>query len=122
MPQCSGWRFAIRAMERRVRLLAQIPWTRNDGYTGSVPISHSILFFNKVASHLGATGKELVGNDEASLLLSRGAGKSNNPVLIDGREVFYSASYENASLTIFDGGHEMLTDHTAKELLRLYHN
>lgn len=94
----------------------------NDGYTGSVPISHSILFFNKVASHLGATGKELVGNDEASPLLSRGAGKSNNPVLIDGREVFYSTSFENASLTIFDGGHEMLTDHTAKELLRLYHN
>lgn len=92
----------------------------NDGYTGSVPISHSINFFNKIALHFGATDKDLIDRDQTALLLARGAEKLQSPERIEDREVIYSIGFANASLTIFDGGHELLVDHTAKELLRLY--
>lgn len=92
----------------------------DDGYTGSVPISHSIHFFNKMAAHFGATGPDLVSPQQMASLLTRGTERSVDAARLEDRAVIYATGFANADLTIFDGGHEMLVDHTAKELLRRY--
>ena len=94
----------------------------DDGYKGSVPISHSVLFYNKLAAHLGAPEKGLVSHEQLTLLLARGAEKSSLLETLEDREVIYANNFANVSLKIFDGGHEMLVDHTTKELIRLHRN
>ncbi len=36
----------------------------HDGYTGSVPVTHSLLFYNKVVTDFGAEKKNLISDDE----------------------------------------------------------
>lgn len=77
-----------------------------DGYTGSVPTSHSIDFYNKIAIH---DGGDIVTADETVDILSRSIFESEQ--LIGGRKVLYKKKSEHASIIIFDGGHEMITDY-----------
>lgn len=78
----------------------------NDGYTGSVPISHSILFYNRIAQHLGS--KDLVTEADMVELLTRGIEHSSDLGRLGDRQVYYRRGTDLLSLTIFDGGHEML--------------
>ncbi len=82
----------------------------NDGYTGSVPISHSILFFNKLVQHFGDSAMAVPDRDMVPLLTRRvvprlGLGR------IQDRAVLYFRETPDVSLTIFAGGHEMLADY-----------
>ena len=90
----------------------------NDGYSDSVPISHSILFFNKVIEHIGKPSM-LVNQDDMIQCLTRGIPEAETIEKIDGRSVLYSRNIEEVSLTIFDGGHEILTDHCFKRMIDL---
>lgn len=71
----------------------------HDGRTGAVPITHSILFFNKMAVSAGAevsySSSEKIGTRD--ILLSKEAG--------------------NLTLTLFEGGHEILVDDVINLLL-----
>lgn len=89
----------------------------NDGYSGSVPISHSILFFNKLAEHLGEEDARLK-EAEIIRLLVRGIGRRHSNELGD-RDLILQAHIEGASLSIFDGGHEMLADWCFRRLEEL---
>jgi hypothetical protein len=84
----------------------------HDGYTGSVPITHSIKMYNKVVADFdkGAL-QSMVSNDKTiELLTYRRALKSLN-AFIGGRQIHFRAEYLNmVQLTIFEGGHESLSD------------
>lgn len=82
----------------------------HDGYTGSVPISHSILFYNKIASALFPGIKENVIDDSTiiSLITKRRNPNADTSVKLNGRTVHLVKQLPNLSLSIFEGGHEML--------------
>lgn len=82
----------------------------HDGYTGSVPITHSVNFYNKLLRDAEVTDStKLVDNQTIIRLLTRQKGKETGQFIGD-REVHLHRSWRNVSLTIFEGGHEMLTD------------
>ncbi|WP_081803390.1 alpha/beta hydrolase family protein [Halotalea alkalilenta] len=93
----------------------------NDGYQGAVPISHSILFYNKMVKHEGGDWEHLVSAEQTADLLTRAASPSFDKFLGD-RGVFYERNYKHLSLKIFDGGHEMLPEYAAEEIRRIVEN
>lgn len=93
--------------EARLHLLAGI----NDGYSGSVPITHSLFLFDLLAS-----GRNKISDDDIIALLSKEV-KSTGPQ-IGNRDVYYRKESASCSLTIFEGGHEMLVDFAANQIMR----
>jgi acetyl esterase/lipase len=82
-----------------------------DGYTGSVPVSHALHFYNRMAS-LSGKAEHLVPDSDIIALLARGKPQSPDPeTSIGGRKVLYHRESPLASITIFQGGHEMLVDY-----------
>jgi pimeloyl-ACP methyl ester carboxylesterase len=79
-----------------------------DGYKGSVPISHSILLFNRLCHELGSPESAVSPSEMVSLLT-----KATQPTeaRIADRAIYFHRDIGAASLTIFAGGHEMLTGH-----------
>lgn len=86
----------------RIEIFAGI----NDGYTGPVPISHSIRFFNRLVAVYGAR-EQAVTIDELSALLSRGLARQPGMAQISGRTLLFQRDAAFGSLMVFDGGHEM---------------
>jgi dipeptidyl aminopeptidase/acylaminoacyl peptidase len=87
----------------------------NDGYDGSVPISHSIKMYNKLIESLNEK-TNMVTNSEAIDLLSRGLPSSNK--IIQDRGVFLDKKSIGVGLKIFQGGHEMLVDYSLNRLIQ----
>ncbi len=95
----------------------------NDGHEGggSVPISHSLLFFNRLLHEKGL--KERKVNDSIAIdLLTRAHRISKSAESIGDRSVIYRNITSEATLTIFDGGHEMLSNYTFGRLIELSKN
>ncbi len=82
----------------------------NDGCSGSVPITHSILFYNKMVSFY-ENQNNLINQKDINALLSRGVPLEKVDSRIEGRDVLYHKEAANISITIFDGGHEMLAEY-----------
>lgn len=82
----------------------------HDGYTGSVPISQTILFYNKIAVALYPELKEQVIPDSivVSLVTKRMNPAADTTIKLSGRGIQLFKQLPNLSLTIFEGGHEML--------------
>jgi len=76
----------------------------HDGFKGSVPITHSIRIYNKIAQAIESN--EFVTPKEENLLLHR-KGNLGEFGHISGRKVHLFKSNESSCLTIFEGGHEM---------------
>ncbi|MCX8761319.1 alpha/beta hydrolase family protein [Vibrio parahaemolyticus] len=91
--------------ERRIEIYAGI----NDGHTGSVPVSHSILFFNKLARQYDKTKQ--IDVEETVMILDRNIERFNEAKSIGNRELIFERKAGPASIYIFDGTHEMLTDY-----------
>ncbi len=88
-----------------------------DGIQGSVPITHSINFYNKLLTDLSVTdtSKYITLTEKLKLLeLRKPLGDFGT---ISGRKIFLKKEYENLKLTIFEGNHEMLTEFALNELL-----
>ncbi len=98
----------------RLELFAGI----NDGYSGSVPISHSISFFNRLVAEFGRAS-ERVGQADLSNLLTRGVKPPAIPRTLGNRVVLYEKDTPEVSLTIFEGGHELLPDYCFTRLKQL---
>ncbi|HEC41286.1 MAG TPA: peptidase [Bacteroides sp.] len=84
----------------------------HDGYTGSVPITHSLNFYNKVVGDFDIMDKEaLIPSGEIiELLASRGSSHPNK-VQLGGRDIHLHKNYKDKiRVCIFEGGHEMLED------------
>lgn len=84
----------------------------HDGYTGSVPITHTLNFYNKLAD---ACHQIKIDDEEISYLLAKRTGRRVYGE-IQGRAVHFHASFDNVAVTIFEGGHEMLEEHTIEVL------
>jgi hypothetical protein len=88
----------------------------NDGYTGTVSILHSLLFYNKLVLNLdtsiggGYYDDGIISDKDIIILLSRSV-KNTSTEYIEGRQILYKKSYQNVSLFIFDGTHEMLSEY-----------
>jgi pimeloyl-ACP methyl ester carboxylesterase len=83
----------------------------NDGHEGSVPISHSIQFFNRMAGELGFL-EQIISQETSVGLLTRSLNaQTGSGDTIDGRSVVFSREAGQVSITIFDGGHEILPNH-----------
>ncbi|MET4131778.1 dienelactone hydrolase [Porphyrobacter sp. MBR-155] len=72
---------------------------------GSVPISQSINFFNKIVEDSGGSTEDIV-SDEDKLSLYETERPIGDFGAIEDRKIFYRKSFKGARLTIFEGGHE----------------
>lgn len=85
----------------------------HDGYAGSVPIIHSILFYNKIVLDLGGSEKDIITDDEIIwLLTTRTSYQSTNSKedYLGDRKVILKRNFKNVSFTLFEGAHEILTN------------
>ncbi|WP_196016451.1 GDSL-type esterase/lipase family protein [Alistipes senegalensis] len=81
----------------------------HDGYKGSVPITHALDIYNKVAQAQDAPDSCLVSVREALRLVAARQNPERDTLrTLGGRGVHLARSYGNVSLTIFEGGHEQL--------------
>ena len=82
----------------------------HDGYTGSVPISHSIRFYNKLLTDFKVKDKSQYVSDEdaATLLKTQTFPASNPPKMLGDRAILYQKSAKHIQLTVFEGTHEIL--------------
>lgn len=81
----------------------------HDGYTGSVPISHSIHFFNKILSQTAPQYKNLIISDSLSLsLITKRMNQDEPESFLGKRKIHLSRQAPGIGLTIFEGGHEMI--------------
>jgi len=83
----------------------------NDGYTGSVPISHSLELYNKVVKDFeNDASEQLIPLEDCYTLLKRRISPNFQvePKAFMGRDIIYRKEYKNkVEIIIFDGGHEM---------------
>ncbi len=88
-----------------------------DGIRGSVPITHSINFYNKLLRDLSVsdTSKYISLNEKIKLLEIR------KPLAelgtVGGRKICLKKEVGNVSIIIFEGKHEMLTEYAFHQLL-----
>jgi len=82
----------------------------HDGYTGSVPISHSVLFYNKIAAELypGQNDKLVADSTLMSILVKQLNPFADNQLTLGARKIHLLKESPNLSLTLFEGGHEMI--------------
>jgi esterase/lipase len=89
-----------------------------DGIQGSVPITHSINFYNKVLTDMNVrdTSRYVTPYEKLKLLEFR------KPLgdfgTIGGRKICLKKESGNIRLTIFEGNHEMLTEYAFNELIK----
>ena len=88
-----------------------------DGIQGSVPITHSINFYNKILTDLSIsdTSKYISAIEKVELLeLRKPLGDFGN---IANRKICLRKEINNLKIIIFEGNHEMLTEFALNELL-----
>lgn len=88
-----------------------------DGIQGSVPITHSINFYNKVLTDLSISDRSKYISDHEKLQLLELRKPLGDFGSIGDRKIFLKKEIENLSIIIFEGNHEMLTDFALNELL-----
>ena len=82
----------------------------HDGYAGSVPVSQSLRFYNKVAIDFGATEPDLIPEEVIMKLVTDRIMPHPTGKEIGGRPIIYTKTFKGISITIFEGNHEMLSD------------
>ncbi len=89
----------------------------HDGHTGSVPISHSLNFYNKLLSDNGISDSVVyVSKKDMDIMLNQQTYNVPGNLKIGVRAVHYQKKTKRIMLTIFEGGHEMLS----KEVLAYF--
>lgn len=88
-----------------------------DGIQGSVPITHSINFYNKLLNDLSVSDKSKYVSDAEKLNLLEFRRPLGALGTIGGRKICLQKEYNNLKLTIFEGNHEMLTTFAINQLL-----
>jgi dienelactone hydrolase len=107
-------------VSRRKKSLLNIYCGIHDGYTGSVPITQSINFYNKVVSDMKGDKDALITREDALYMLSQQTFKPADkaPLIgVEGRRIHYRKIFRSINLTIFEGGHELLPGAAMEELL-----
>ena len=88
-----------------------------DGIQGSVPITHSLNFYNKILSDLQVEDKsKYVSPEEEAFLLEHRKPLADFGRIAD-RDICLLKEYRNLKLVIFDGKHEMLPVYAFNSLI-----
>jgi len=75
----------------------------------SVPVTQSLLFYNKLLQDKGVKNKAaFVSQEDIIMLLSQQRYPVKDSSYISDRLILYQKNYQNIHLIIFEGGHEML--------------
>lgn len=99
-------------MDRRNNTVLRIYAGIHDGYTGAIPITQSLKFYNKIIGDLGCKDKTaFVSLEEMLYMLEtrRSPLKTDALGSVGGRSIHYRKAYGNIQIVIFEGGHEMLS-------------
>mgnify|MGYP000408557740 CR=1 FL=1 len=88
-----------------------------DGIQGSVPITQSINFYNKLLSDLDVKDSSVYVSDSEKLLLLEHRKPLAHYGKIADRRICLHKSYRKISLIIFEGSHEILLEHAFNQLL-----
>lgn len=89
-----------------------------DGIQGSVPITQSINFYNKVLNDISHTDSSNYVNDSEKLKLLEYRKALGDFGKIADRRVFLKKKSGNLSLILFEGNHEMLAEFAFNELIK----
>ena len=89
-----------------------------DGIQGSVPITHSINFYNKLLADVGVKDKSKYVTDKEKLDLLEFRRPLSNTGNISGRKICLLKEYKNIRLVVFEGNHEMLSEYALSEILK----
>lgn len=83
----------------------------HDGYSGPVPISQSVNFYNKLLFDFKVSNisKYVKIEELKSMLETQTFPSSNSNNKISDRVIYYQKATKKFMLTIFEGGHEMLS-------------
>lgn len=82
----------------------------HDGHNGPVPISHSINFYNKLLKDMGISDSSNYVSAKDFLEMVNHQTFTTSPKLrIGDRPIYYQKQTKHIMLTIFEGGHEMLS-------------
>jgi dienelactone hydrolase len=105
-------------VKKRKRSALQIYVGVHDGYTGSVPISQSINFYNKLLTDANQKDTSLyVSQNDAAILLKTQSFTPLKPLgTLGDRAILYQKQAKKIRLTVFEGTHEILND-TALEII-----
>lgn len=110
-PLC--WKTPIKKLERaKLQIFAGV----FDGIKGSVPITHSIRFYNKVLKDLGVADSAYYVTDRETALLLKNRKPLKSFGKIGNRDVCLKKEYKNLSLVIFSGEHEMLPEYAIESM------
>ena len=85
---------------------------------GVIPITHSINFYNKLLNDIDEKDKSKYVSDKEKLSLLENRGPLGNYGSISGRKVFLFKKSHNISLTLFEGGHEILNEFAFEQLIK----
>lgn len=90
----------------------------HDGYTGSVPITQSLRFFNKVVRDLDPDNTDdLISTEEMLRLLERRNSQIDHPSKVATGDTHFRRQHRGrVQVTIFEGGHQMLPDRLLEPL------
>lgn len=87
----------------------------HDGYLGSVPITHSLNFYNELIKKIDPVEQESLISDKdiMDLLVKRCfPGSIADNEMIGDRKIHFRRNYRNIQILIFEGQHEMLNQVT----------
>jgi len=98
-------------VKERKKSVLQIFAGIHDGYNGPVPISHSVNFYNKLLSDFKESdSSKYVNNEDLKLMINTQSFQSlNGNNRIGERIIHYQKESKKVMLTIFEGGHELLS-------------
>lgn len=88
-----------------------------DGIQGSVPITQSINFYNKLLKDLEVTDPKSIVTKEETLYLLEHRAPLGDYGTISGRKICLKKQTGKIRLIIFEGNHEMLPEYALNELL-----
>lgn len=99
-------------LKKRQRSKLSIYTGIHDGYKGSVPISQSLNFFNKVVSNFDSSASSaLISQEDIIEMLASRYYVTDSKDTLGSRIVHYHKQYKNlVEITVFEGGHECLTE------------
>lgn len=83
----------------------------HDGYTGSVPITHSLNFYNKLVTDINPDARfSLIPTEYIhTMVRTRSLPGGGDQGTLLGRKIIYTNHYQDqVQITVFEGGHEML--------------
>lgn len=94
----------------------------HDGIQGTVPITHSINFYNRMVSELYPDEPHRMVTTEETLYLLENRKTLGKHGTVGNRDIYFDKTSPKVNLYIFDGEHEILPEHAILSILQTNQN